>query len=367
MAHNLNIENGRAACFSLRETPWHKLGQIVEAPVTDTEALKLAGLDWAVEKMPLYRKDAEGISSHVAIVRTDNQRTLGVVTKHFHPVQNQELFDWLRGLDGFCDVIIETAGALGNGETVWVQARCNGLSFSIGGDEHKGYMLLANGHAGNRALQVMPTMQRVICMNTLTMAAGGGTTDAKTGKEFNGSLSAGFTLRHTKSITEMMGDIQIAYAKTTQAWKNTEEVCKHLASKPMSDEAIARLFSEPFETPKRENKDQEALQALINDEEAKDEADSEGARAIAIRQAREKRLNEILASATCRHYEATRGTLYAAFNALTEFVDHEGAVRTGTGTTEAQEMARFASAQFGGNGEKIKRRGYKLALELAGA
>ena len=38
-------------------------------------------------------------------------------------------------------------------------------------------------------------------------------------------------------------------------------------------------------------------------------------------------------------------------NAVTEFVDHEGAVRTGTGTTEAQEMARFASAQFGGNGE----------------
>ena len=366
MAHNLNSENGKVAMFSLRETPWHKLGQIVDAPVSDREAINLAGLNWSVDKMPLYRKDAEGVASHVAIVRSDTQRTLGVVTKHFQPVQNQELFDWLRGLDGFADVQIETAGALGNGETVWVLGRCKGLAFSLGGDEHTGYMLLANGHAGNRALQVMPTMVRVVCANTLYMAAGGGSTDENTGKEFAGNLSSGFTLRHTRSIATMMGDIQTAYAKTTQAWKNTEQVMKHLAAKPLTDEAVATLFTTPFEQPKRENKDLDTLQAFINDDDgkAKDEAESEGARAIAIREARTKRLNEILASETCTRYEATRGTIFAGFNAVTQFIDHEGAVRTGSAEAD---MARFTSANFGGRGEMIKRKAYKLALELAGA
>lgn len=368
MSHDINVVNGRAAYYGVRELPWHKLGQTVNVPVSDAEAIKLAGLDWTADKVSLYRGDMETVPSHFAVVRSDTQQTLGVVTKHYTPVQNQELFDWLRGLDGFADVQIETAGALNTGDTVWVLGRCNGMTFDIGGDEHRGYMLLANGHAGNRRLQIMPTQVRVVCANTLAMAGGTAVRDdAKSTKQFVGSLSTGFMLRHTLNIRDMMTNIQTAYAKTTEAWKNTEMVMKHLASKPLTDEAISTLFNEPFAKPKRVNVDQDALNAFIADEDVEPEAESESVRAEMIRAAREKRLREILASETCTRYQATSGTLFAGFNALTEYVDHESTVRTSTGTAEAQGMARFTSANFGGNGEGIKRRAYKLALELAGA
>ena len=48
MAHNLSTfvdANGatRQCLMSLRENPWHQLGQIVEQPVGSPDAIKLAG------------------------------------------------------------------------------------------------------------------------------------------------------------------------------------------------------------------------------------------------------------------------------------------------------------------------------------
>lgn len=360
MAHQLNFANGKYAYYGVRELPWHKLGQTVDAPGSNKEARKLAGLDWDVIEMPLYRKDMETITSHKAIVRSDNQKSLGVVTKHYTPVQNSELFQWLEGLDGYADLTIETAGALGAGETVWVLGRCNAMTFDIGGDEQRGYMLLANGHAGNRRLQIMPTVIRVCCANTLAMASGGMEIREDKGKEFTGNLSQGFALRHTKSIHDMMLSIQTAYAKTTEAWKNTEQVMRHLASKPLTEEAISTLFSQPFDKPKRINEDQTNLMSFVNDDETtgEDELD-EGIRAAALKAAREKKLREILNSEECNRYEATKGTLFAGFNAVTSYLDHEA--------TRQDDAGRFASANFGGERERTKRRAYKVALELAKA
>ena len=140
MAHNLAFHTDasgiqRRSFASLRQPAWHGLGQILEAPITDKDWLKTAGLDYDVEKMPLYRKDMETVPTHFAIVHSKTQQTLGVVTKDYQPVQNVELMDWIRGLDGYCnDVTIETAAALGKGETVFISARCDSLRFEIGGD-----------------------------------------------------------------------------------------------------------------------------------------------------------------------------------------------------------------------------------------
>lgn len=363
MAHDLNVHNGQHSFASLREPAWHGFGQILNAPVSDKEWLKLAGLDYKVNKVGLYRQDMETVASHFAIVRSDNQKTLGVVTAGYEPMQNHELMDWIRGLDGFCDVTIETAGALGMGETVFISARCDGLKFDIGGDEHKGYMLLSNGHVGNRRLMINPTGTRVVCANTLAMATGHMSKDENKGFALSGNLSSGFALRHTKNIRDMMADIQAAYIRTTEAWKATEQVMRSFAAKPLTDEMLAALFTKPFEKPKSTNKDAEKLAALLSDEQAAtEEAESEGVRAKAIAAEREKRLREIHESETCQRFGATKNTLFSGFQAVTEYITHEMPVRTGEGDTKGSRR-RFESNLMD-RGDQLKRATFKVAMEL---
>lgn len=350
MAHNLSKhrdENGieRDSFFSLRESGWHTLGQVVNAPVTNKEARKLAGLDWIAEEANLRLDDLTPVPTHKCIIRSDTKAQLGVVTKQFTPVQNAELFEWLEGLEGFADdVVIETAGCLGKGETVWVMAKCPGLRMDIGGDLIEGYMLLANGHGGNRMVNILPTTIRVVCANTLGMA----TDHMLKGKRHKASLSAGFKIRHTKNVKEIMQQVQQSYAKTTDAWKKTEEALRFLAAKPLTELATFRLFNESFLTP---------------EQIAEQENGDESTQAQTIRANREAVCRKLLASET-NQQKGTKDTIFSALQAVTEYIDHEAPARVEADQVKA---ARFESANFGGKGEEVKSNAFALAMELAGA
>src|SRR5262245_51309412 len=43
--------------FSVRQVPWHGLGQVLDAPPTVEEGLRLAGLDWTVSMKRLFTGD----------------------------------------------------------------------------------------------------------------------------------------------------------------------------------------------------------------------------------------------------------------------------------------------------------------------
>lgn len=377
MAHNLNSftdANGaqRSAFFSLRESAWHGLGQVVDRPVSDGEAIKLAGLDWNVSLEPLLRQDMSPLESHVATVRSDTKATLGVVSTGFVPVQNIELFEWMRGLDGYADVTIETAGALGAGESVWCMGRCDGLKLDLGDGGIQSYLLVSNGHAGNRRVHIMPTTVRVVCQNTLRMAESSknkkrvlvnGNTDLKA------NLTSGFAFRHTTNVAENMKRVRDAYASTTDAWKTTEEALRFLHSKQFTVQSLNRLFVETFEKPAKEEEVIEGVTAAV--------AADESERAKLIREERMKRLHEILGSETCNRPKIA-GTLYSAFQAVTEFIEHElpVAVRNveradgesrGEAKSRAIDLRRLTSTNFGGPGDALKETAWDLALELANA
>lgn len=377
MAHNLNQftdANGdqRSALYSLRESAWHGLGQVVERPVSDGEAIKLAGLDWDVSLEPLLRQDMSALESHVATVRSDTHETLGVVGRGFVPVQNAALFEWLRGLDGYADVTIETAGALGNGETVWAMGRCDGLGLDLGDGGVKPYLLVSNGHAGNRRVHIMPTTVRVVCQNTLRMAESAKTKRAiVSGKlDLAANLTNGFALRHTANVSESMKRVRDAYAATTNAWKITEEALRFLHSKQFTTSDLKRLMIETFDKPVKDEDVVEGVKAVIA-------ADDETGRAAIIRDHRNQRITEILTGPTCNQPKIA-GTMYSALQAVTEFIEHElpVAVRNverfdgesrGEAKTRATDLRRLASTNFGGPGDELKESAWDLALELAGA
>lgn len=83
--------------FSVRETPWHGLGAVLERPpATIAEAIEASGLGWRVEREPIavdrgdvamadsiWEPRCEQITGYYATVRQDNRTVLGIVGERY--------------------------------------------------------------------------------------------------------------------------------------------------------------------------------------------------------------------------------------------------------------------------------------------
>jgi hypothetical protein len=93
MAHNLNYNEQtekHSFCF-VHEKAWHNLGQIITDCPTSAEAIIHAGLNYTVEKCPLFTVDTENytgdpdtdilipeieVPDFYATIRNDNQQLI---------------------------------------------------------------------------------------------------------------------------------------------------------------------------------------------------------------------------------------------------------------------------------------------------
>ena len=182
---NFNSFKNSYSFASAKEIPWHGIGQIVDGAMTSREAIELANLDFQVGKMPIWGKypeediiklDKRGIEvpGYFATYRKDTGFPFGIVKGRYEVVQNTEAFDFFDQIVGEGKAIYETAGALGNGETVFVTAKLP-YQFKIKGEDLiDNYILLTMAHDGTAAIEAMVTHIRVVCANTLSAAMSGG-------------------------------------------------------------------------------------------------------------------------------------------------------------------------------------------------
>lgn len=181
MAHELYIaKDGKAAMFYVGSPPWHGLGTRLNHPPTSAEAMKAAKLDWKVEKFPLFARFGEKGEffrevKRKALMPLDRIGghecpVFGVVGDDYGIVQNVDAFQFFDPIIATKKATYETAGALGEGERIWILAKIPG-SILVGKDDAVDkYLLLANSHTGMASLQIKLTPVRVVCNNTLTMA-----------------------------------------------------------------------------------------------------------------------------------------------------------------------------------------------------
>lgn len=159
-----------------RGVPWHGLGTAVETAMTSSEAAKLGGLLWNVEKRPLYTKLNDGSITQVpdrfATVRDSDERILGVVTNEYEVFQNADAFRLIDDLLGEFGIAAayETAMSLRNGEVVAIAARLPKPIKISKREVQQAYLMLRTGHDGGHATDIVPTAVRPVCWNTVTMA-----------------------------------------------------------------------------------------------------------------------------------------------------------------------------------------------------
>ena len=212
--------------FSVRETPWHGMGEIVKEAPSSADAIRYAGLDWEVEQQPIYLGNGTKIVGSYANVRSSDGRCLGVVGERYKIVQNAEAFEFTDALLGE-GVRYETAGSLKDGRTVWLLAKMP-ESIEILGDKVDPYLVFTNTHDGSGAVRVTMTPIRVVCWNTLNIA-------------LNGAKRV-WSARHTGSITNKLDEAMETLQFANKYIEATKETFEQLHKVKISDITVYRTI-----------------------------------------------------------------------------------------------------------------------------
>ncbi|WP_431199575.1 DUF932 domain-containing protein [Mucilaginibacter sp. P19] len=246
MAHNLfyNEQTEKVSFFSVKEKAWHGLGQIVEDYPTSAEAIRYAGLDYSVEKRPLFTNSlpnelnemAESIAfpkidvpNFFATVRTDNNSVLGVVGKDYEVVQNADAFQFFDAIvGGESGIKYETAGALGKGERIFITAKLPDYIKVGKQDLIEQYLFLTTSHDGFGSITAAFTPTRIVCNNTLNAAMR--------------NHSGGIKIRHTASANDRLKQAHTLMGISHVMAEELEELFNHWTKVRITDTQVKKLI-----------------------------------------------------------------------------------------------------------------------------
>lgn len=208
---------------------WYETCGIKLENVTSLEtALKLSGLDFEVEKKPLYFGEGDEltlIDKQFATVRTDTNQFFGVVSDSYQILQNREAFDFLDSLvlEG---AKFETAGFFRkNGAASYITMSAEPMN--ILGDNFDNYFMISNGHDGGSAVKVAITPIRSYCRNSAILAL----------KKATNIVS----IQHSKTMADRLVAAKEILTANSNYLNELKIVAEELAVKPFSAEAFEAL------------------------------------------------------------------------------------------------------------------------------
>ncbi|MGF7036888.1 DUF932 domain-containing protein [Mucilaginibacter lappiensis] len=308
MAHNLNFnaDNNEYAFFSVKQRAWHGLGKIVEQYPTSAEAIKYAGLDYTVEKRPLFTFDTENhtgdpdsdilipeieVPNYFANVRTDTEKVLGVVGKDYQIVQNIDAFEFFDAIVGGGDgILYETAGALGNGERIFITAKLPGY-IRVGKDDFiEKYLFLTTSHDGFGSITAAFTPIRIVCNNTLNAAMRNHTDAIK--------------IRHTASANDRLKQAHKLMGISNNLADELKDVFNHWSKVRITDAEVKKLIQVAMVPNK------EVLNNLMAGKN--DELSTTYTNIV-------DKVYEYAMSSPTQQMETTAGTLFGAYSSVTGY------------------------------------------------
>lgn len=318
MSHELEMRaDGTARMVYAGQKPWHELGKEISSDLTPEQVLIEAGLDWTVEKVPAYatvagKKTAIGWS---ALVRSEDDRVLDVVSDDWNPVQNSDAFEFFNDFIAEGGMSMETAGSLRGGQIVWALARVKDGFSVFGGDEVESYLHFTNFHKYGCSTDVRFTPIRVVCNNTLTLS-------------LNTKVERMVKISHRR---EFSGDsVKLMLGVAREKLAKYKEMAQFLGSKRYTAKSMVDYFKAVFPVSGPPN--------------AKKEISKSAKTALSVVE-------------TQPGAEFASGTFWGLFNAVTFSADH---LLGRTADT------RLQSSWYGSN-KVMKTRALEIALEMAEA
>jgi phage/plasmid-like protein (TIGR03299 family) len=310
------------------EVPWHGLGKQVPKGIIAEKMIVAAGLDWEVALQPARgakKINKKGEFSRYEVVRQPRDGTneeevlLGVVSRRYQPLQNGNAFQFFDPIVKEGKAYFETAGALGEGERIWVMARMPEAISIVRGDDCFKYLLLSNTHTGEGSVTVKFTTIRVVCQNTLMMAMEDG--------------QKAYRVRHSKQMQFRLEELAEFLAITQEVFLKAEEQFRMMAKISMIEDRLEHYFEAVFPRNAAQKKSGHTP-------------------------ARWEHVRKVFETQEDLQLPGVRGTLWGAYNAITRFEDYKQPQQV-----ELPDQ-RLERTWFGG-GADIKLRALIKASELA--
>ncbi len=301
MSHEIETHGDDAAAIFARTDPWHRLGTTVAGDAfTAQDAMTIGHLGgWDVRKVPLTAADITEDSVTTVEVPgyatvhtnpfTGEPEALGVVGSTYRPLQNEEHAEFLNHLCDASGAIFDTAGSLRGGRQVFVTMRLPDGILVGGVDRVELSIAALNSHDGNSAFRLLVTPVRVVCANTQAAALAG--------------FVSCITIRHTSGATAAVAAARDALGLTFAYADAFAAQAEQLVNTTMTDGAFHDLIRATYRAP----------------------GDDATARVKKAAQARWATLAALFHDAPTQ--AGVRGTAWAGYQAVVEYVDHYAPVR----------------------------------------
>ena len=288
------------------------------------EALTHYGLGYSVEKRPLYAMIGEGknqvIDNLYSIVRTDTNEPLpGVaVAGRYEILQTSQYADIGNRICNETKAEFVRGGQLMGGRGLFLQAKLPDSIRVKGTDDLIDKLLtFITSHDGSLCFMVLPTALRLFCANQMNA--------------LRYDMRNALKIRHTRSAHERLKQADQIIMDSMNAYKQFQVKVDWLADQKFTDLQMNI-----------------ATRKLFNVKDDVQDQDIHGRTLGNI-----NKIKELFTEGNGQH--VFRGTAWAAFNAVSEFADHERAVRKNTDRFEAGLI---------GSGTKIKQRGLDLIASM---
>lgn len=287
-----------------------RLGTDLSGVTNVDEALVKAGLNWGlkiVDASALTVLTDDGVIStsipgQRLVVRDDNLVTLGVVGGRYTPVDNHSVF-------GLAEHILSqggtfaSGGALDHGRSTFMRFDLPGTEVTLDGgkDLVKFGVVIKAKHDGTGNVTAALEGTRLICTNGMTATIKG--------------IPHVFSVRHTASAETRMVEAQHILQGANRYAKEFAAVASHLLDTPMTPVQFKRYIDRLFPEPTVEEK-----------------------RAHTLWENRRSELLGLFRFAETNNL--VRGTAWAGYNSVTEYLDWTAPVRTGSDATVAEVRVR---------------------------
>jgi phage/plasmid-like protein (TIGR03299 family) len=325
MAHELSFKNGKAELVLADTGAWHKLGTVFDTSqhIIDSKTAMAIACPWHAIKETLYIDRGNSLipTSQIALMRSDTQAIIGYASNTYVPIQPEYMFSWTDAVLGEPHPGYESAGALKGGSVLFLTARLGEINILGSGDRTRTYLTFMNSFDGSISAQAFLTGTRIVCMNTLKMSLG----DKK---------SNTVKFRHTKNIESRLERTSqvMALALSTQA--DLQAKLESLAQRQLTKDLYMRVLDELFPGEKTRTANVKlAITSIFNSNDGD-------------------------------FIPEFKNTAYNLYNSVTNYVDHDRAVRLTKSSTASDSSMQRAESAILGSGAELKEKALDTILIL---
>jgi len=278
---------------SERDVPWHGFGKPLSVPPPDTESAIIdAGLDKAVELVAIQTVDGYDCPGNAVRYVDQPDVILSWVGDNWQPLQNRKMFKpfdrWIES----GELELHTAGSLCGGRKVWVQGEINPKKYGpmeiTKGDIIRKYVLLSNSHTYGRSIYFGFTPHRVVCANTEAIAV-------------SSEASKLLRVRHNSQIEQNLEKVAEIMNLVNQEFEGAAEKFRWLVTQKVANQDdLKKYFKVVLGKENVEDKDLKTRTKNCID-----------------------RLYYLYEHGKGQELADVRGSWYAAYNGVAEWLTHE--------------------------------------------